>query len=222
MAESSQDFITRIVALIRENRVEEARRQLDEVGERSPESVARWYLFARLLVASLGEGDIEAHLQPFGRAPGHAFRSALAALKRAMPTMDPPPTETPRPPAAASPTTNGVEVVPAPESQPPEPHFRQAASGERPDVARLHLFLERIQALSPEDVTPAAALERLTSWATRMETGRDAVAGFSMHEEAPLPTWLIRKFRPCAPLFALFKEAGSAGQNPGQQEVFHP
>ncbi|MBF0175979.1 MAG: hypothetical protein HQL63_03905 [Magnetococcales bacterium] len=91
MTENSQDDITRIVALIRDNKVEDARQLLDQASEQSPESVARWYLFARLLVSSLGEKEIEERLSSFGRAPGQAFRTALAALQRALPSEVPAP-----------------------------------------------------------------------------------------------------------------------------------
>ncbi|MBF0137356.1 MAG: hypothetical protein H7833_18815 [Magnetococcus sp. DMHC-1] len=232
MADHSQDFITRIVTLIRDNQVDEARRLLDEAGEQTPENVARWYLFARLLVVSLGEKDIEERLQSFGRAPGHAFRTALSVLKRAVPEVDAPPEKAIEPPATTpatqSVTPDVVDAQPAPavvasamegDVAMPVPATTMAIAGENPVLRHLEHFLGRIRGSVTRPDTAGTTLAGLTQFLARIQTRQAGMAAMSEPDETAPPTWLYQGSRPGVPVAAVVAGMAAHGRNLGQRGV---
>ncbi|ABK43190.1 hypothetical protein Mmc1_0669 [Magnetococcus marinus MC-1] len=123
MALDWQSSIEQLAAMARENRVEEANTQIDEILNLYPEVVGQWFLISKLLAGQdhLWENRIATELERFGSAPARAYRATLQTLNRSVQAQQPQP-EAP-PPACATPEPAIIEPVvePSTAAQPTPP-----------------------------------------------------------------------------------------------------
>ncbi|MBF0426954.1 MAG: hypothetical protein HQL66_14165, partial [Magnetococcales bacterium] len=179
-----QEFINEILTLIWEQRAAEARGILARAGAETPEEVARWYLFSRLLVGMLTPDEIETYLQPFGRAPGHAFRTALTAVARVTALSDPAATTTGDPVASAAPASRSANP------QPDSPGI-PSPSPDLPPASAMAALLAAMADVDPSTdgspIAPEAAATEGMDGAPPLPLLTAAVAEPSIHDEGGTP-----------------------------------